>query len=120
MQRKMAKYACCFYETLETFAKWFWNKKEETILFTRLHAFLTPYVKPVIPHEAGNLPSTSSRENTTTDVSNDVPTEFEQSTERSNVDEPSPPSTHDDCAHHSSNPKRKKSSLHETDKHFII
>ncbi|CAF4833035.1 unnamed protein product [Pieris macdunnoughi] len=94
------------------------KKKKPYYLLDYMH-FLTPYVKPVNPHEAGNLPSTSSRENTTTDVSNDVPTEFEQCTERSNVDEPSPPSTHDDSAHHSSNPKRKKSSLHETDKHFI-
>lgn len=94
-------------------------KKKKPYYLLDYMQFLIPYVKPVIPHEAGNLPSTSSRENTTTDVSNDVPTEFEQSTERSNVDEPSPPGTHDDSAHHSSNPKRKKSSLHETDKHFI-
>ncbi|XP_047516291.1 uncharacterized protein LOC125056957 [Pieris napi] len=94
------------------------KKKKPYYLLDYMH-FLAPYVKPVIPHEAGNLPSTSSRENTTTDVSNDVPTEFEQYTERSNVNEPSAPTTHYDSAHHSSNPKRKKSSLHETDKHFI-
>lgn len=119
----MAKSACCFYESLETFAKWFWKKKEKTVLFTRLFAFLMPYVKPIIPPEAGNLPSTSSTENAeiinaTKDVSNDVTTESEQSTERCDVD-PTPPSTHDNSAQNVSNTKRKKSSLHETDKHFI-
>lgn len=82
-----------------------------------------PFVKPMIPPEAGNLSSTSLPENTettnvTTDVSSDVPTESEQSTERCDMDH-TPPSTHDNPAQYSFTPKRKKSSLHETNKEFI-
>lgn len=98
------------------------KKKKPYYLLDHMH-FLTPYVKPMNPPEAGNLASTSL--GNTSDVSNDlpddVPTEPEQPTERCDI-EPSPSSTQDNIdnpTQHSSNPKRKKYSLHDTDKHFI-
>lgn len=66
------------------------KKKKPYYLLDHMH-FLTPYVKPMNPPEAGNLASTSL--GNTSDVSNDlpddVPTEPKQPTERCDI-EPSP------------------------------
>lgn len=99
------------------------KRKKPYYLLDYMH-FLTPYVKPTNPPEAGNLPSTSL-ENTSemsNDLPDDVPAESGQPTERCDI-EPAPSSTQDNIqdnpTQQSSNPKRKNYSLHETDKHFI-
>lgn len=73
------------------FAKWFWEKKEETVLFTRLYALFNAIRKNDESVQEGNLPSTTSSTqnmetiNAATDVSNDVPVDSEQSTEMSRL-----------------------------------